>query len=111
MLTSPHAAALASGLATGIGSLPHLDAREAAELTLRLHPTLPAAPELPERDRREGLVAQWAGALPEVTVASDGTLSIDRARIAEPIAPVFAPATHAGLLAFLDAFDAVYVPS
>jgi hypothetical protein len=109
MLTSPHAAALASGLATGIGSLPHLDAREAAELTLRLHPTLPAAPELPERDRRESLVAQWAGALPEVTVATDGTLSIDRGRIAEPIAPVFAPATHAGLLAFLDAFDAMPV--
>jgi hypothetical protein len=107
MVTSPHAAALAPGLATGIGSLPHLDAREAAELTLRLHPTLPAAPELPERDRREGLVAQWADALPEVTVASDGTLSIDAARVVEEIAPKFSSSTHAGLLAFLDAIDAM----
>jgi hypothetical protein len=106
MLISPHAGALAPGLATGIGSLPHQDARAAAALTLRLHPKLPAVPELPNRDPREGLIAQWAGALPEVTVAYDGSLSIDRDRVDELIAPTFNAAAHAGLFAFLDALDA-----
>ncbi len=70
MVTSPHADALAPGLATGIGSLPHVDARAAAELSRSTHPWMPAVPQLPVRDPREGLVAQWAGALPEVTVAT-----------------------------------------
>ncbi len=105
MLTSPHAGALTPGLATGIGSLPHRDAREAAALTLRVHPTLPAVPQLPELDPREGLIAQWAGALPEVTVARDASLQIDRERVGEPIAPEFCATTHAGLFAFLEAAE------
>ena len=60
---------LLPGLATGIGSLPHTDPVEAADVVLRLLPELPAAPQLPERDPREGMLAQWLGALPEVTVA------------------------------------------
>jgi hypothetical protein len=109
MLTSPHAGALGPGLATGIGSLPHLDARDAAALTLRAHPTLPAVPQLPGLNPSEGLIAQWAGALPEITVARDGSLSVDRARIGDAITPEFAAATHAGLFAFLDAADAMTV--
>ena len=100
---SPHAGALAPGLATGIGSLPHLDARAASSLTLRMHPTLPAVPQLPGLNPREGLIAQWAGALPEVTVARVGSLSIDLERSTEPVAPAFSAATHAGLFAFLEA--------
>lgn len=103
MLTSPHADALAPGLATGVGSLPHDDARAAVALSLRVHPSLPAVPQLPERDAREGLIAQWAGALPEVTVARDGSLSVDRERATEPVAPTFDAASHEGLAAFLDA--------
>ena len=109
MLTSPHAGALAPGLATGIGSLPHRDARDAAALTLRVHPTLPAIPQLPELNPREGLIAQWAGALPEVAVARDGSLRVDRERVGEPIVPEFSAATHAGLFAFLDVADTMTV--
>jgi hypothetical protein len=93
---------LLPGLATGIGSLPHTDARIAAEVVLRCLPELPAVPQLPMRDPREGMLAQWLGALPEVVVADDGSLEV---RGASDLAPecVFDDRTHAGLLAFLDA--------
>jgi hypothetical protein len=102
MLTGPHADALAPGLATGIGSLPHTDARAAAELSLRVHPKLPSVPQLPMRDPREGLIAQWAGALPEVTVERDGSISIDVDRATDPVVPAFDTVSHEGLYAFLD---------
>jgi hypothetical protein len=102
MLSTRHADALAPGLATGIGSLPHHDAQAATALTLRMHPRLPAVPQLPELDPAEGLIAQWAGALPEVTVARDGSITVDRDRCAEPVAPMFGPETHGGLFAFLE---------
>jgi hypothetical protein len=89
------------GLATGIGSLPYVDPHVAASATIRLHPRLPAAPQLP--NPREGVIAQWATALPEVSVARDGTLSIDLARAADPIVAAFDQVAHAGLLAFVDA--------
>ncbi|HXY92614.1 MAG TPA: hypothetical protein VEP49_09075 [Acidimicrobiia bacterium] len=96
---------LQPGLATGIGSLPHTDARAAAELVLRCLPELPAIPQLPSRDPREGMLAQWLMALPEVQVGDDG--SIDVAGVSN-LAPecVFDERAHAGLLAFLDAADA-----
>ena len=47
-------------MATAIGSLPHRDAGAAAALVLRCLPELPAAPQLPMRTPREGVVAQWA---------------------------------------------------
>ncbi len=110
MLTSPHAGALAPGLATGIGSLPHHDACDAAALSLRVHPRLPAVPQLPELNAREGLIAQWADALPEVTVARDGTLSIDRERVTEPVVSAFSVESHAGLFAFLAASEVAVPP-
>ena len=110
MLMDPHADVLAPGLATGIGSLPHLDASAAAALTLRVHPKLPAVPQLPSLNAREGLVAQWADALPEVTVARDGGLTVDRERANEPVAPMFSVDAHAGLFAFLDACSVAAPP-
>jgi len=92
---------LTPGLATGIGSLPHTDPVEAAEVVLRLLPDLPAAPQLPERDPREGMIAQWIGALPEITVAPDGTCTL-LGRSDEAPECRFDPVAHAGLLAFLD---------
>jgi hypothetical protein len=105
MSTDRHADALIPGLATGIGSLPHRDPHAATALTVHVHPHLPAVPQLPELSAREGLVAQWAGALPEATVDRDGGLSIDRNRAGERIAPSFAAETHSGLFAFLDAAE------
>jgi hypothetical protein len=102
MLTGRHADVLAPGLATGIGSLPHTDARAAAELSCSANPSLPCVPQLPVRDPREGLIAQWAGALPEVTVARDGSISIEVDRATDPVVPAFDAASHEGLYAFLD---------
>jgi hypothetical protein len=100
MPTNSHGAVFPPGLATGIGSLPLADPVEAAELVLRLHPDLPAVPQL--SSPREGVVAQWAGALPEITVAPDGSLALDTAKIGEPVDATFTPDAHAGLLGFLD---------
>ena len=65
MPANPHGGVFPPGLATGIGSLPFRDAAEAAELVLRVHPDLPCVPQLGVP--REGVVAQWAGVLPEIT--------------------------------------------
>lgn len=93
---------LAPGLATGIGSLPHTDPRAAAAVSLRATPWFPAAPQLPHRSPLEGLVAQWAGALPEVEVLADGSLRVEGATSVRGPQPVFDREHHAGLLGFLD---------
>ena len=92
---------LVPGVATGIGSLPHDDPAAAAELVLRCLPELPAAPQLPGRDPREGMLAQWLTALPEVEVERDGTLTLLGESDAAPEC-VFDEHAHSGLLAFLD---------
>lgn len=95
---------LAAGMPTSIGSLPHGDAAAAAAFICTLHPHLPAAPQLPARDPREGMVAQWLGGVQGVTVASDGSISVAE-RLLDPAAPVdttFAPHSFGGLLAFCD---------
>jgi hypothetical protein len=102
MAAALEAPPLVPAVATAIGSLPHTDPRVAAELVLEAHPRLPAAPQLPMRTPLEGMVAQWARALPEVTVESDGSITVDGATNTPPIATFDADA-HGGLLAFLDA--------
>lgn len=89
------------GSATGIGSLPCVDPDRAADLVLRVHHDLPAIPQL--ATPAEGVVAQWASALPEVTVTPRGTLVLDPAAVDADIAPTFDTTHHAGLLGFLDA--------
>lgn len=93
---------LIPGLATGIGSLPHTDARAAAAVTCEATPRLPAAPQLPNRSPRESMIAQWLGALAEVQVAADGSIRIERDRSAETLTPVLDLGAHGGLLAFCD---------
>jgi hypothetical protein len=92
---------LVPGVATGIGSLPHDDPVAAAELVLRCLPDLPAAPQLPARDPREGMIAQWLEALPEITVDGAGTAVVAGASDAAPECR-FDSGAHTGLLAFLD---------
>ncbi len=95
--------AIRAGTATAIGSLPHRDARAAAALALRCIPELPAVPQLPLRSRREGVVAQWAAAVPGAVVHDDG-----RVELTSEVDPVgrlktlFDDETHGGLLAFLE---------
>jgi len=109
MTVSRRAPVLVPGLATGVGSLPHTDARAAAELVLRVLAELPAVPQLPARDPREGMLAQWLGALPEVVAQPDGEIEVT-ARSDAPPECVFDHHAHAGLLAFLDAAEALERP-
>jgi methionine synthase II (cobalamin-independent) len=110
-MSQPSAAEpLVSGLATSIGSLPHVDPAAAASMVLRCHPLLPAAPQLPHRTPYEGMVAQWAGALPEVHVEPDGSLLVDRAIVDDACVATLDERAHAGLLSFVDAAAASDVP-
>ena len=60
------------GLATGIGSLPHKDADSALDLVFKYVPDIPFWPQLPKRDIREGMVAQFSENLPFLKVNKDG---------------------------------------
>lgn len=92
---------LLPGVATGIGSLPHEDPVAAAELVFRCLPDLPAAPQLPARDPREGMLAQWLGALPEVALDAHGVVTVVGSSDESPDCR-FTTDAHSGLLAFLD---------
>ncbi|MDD5692060.1 MAG: hypothetical protein PHP10_02655 [Candidatus Omnitrophica bacterium] len=61
------------GLATGVGSLPFVDAQKAIDLILRCVPEAPFWPQLPKRDAREGMIAQFSENLPGLKMDS-GTL-------------------------------------
>lgn len=95
--------ALKAGMVTSVGSLPHHDADEAAEFVLRRHPLVPSAPQLPHRSPLEGMIAQAARGIPGVSVAPDGSLTVDTAVLdpEAPTEPCLDGAGHAGLLAFL----------
>lgn len=47
-------------LATGIGSLPHADPQDALHVVLKNFPTIPYWPQLPRRDFRESMYAQFS---------------------------------------------------
>lgn len=73
------------GVPSAIGSLPHSDAEAAADLALQLQPELPAAPQLPRRNRAEGMLAQVAAGMSGITVRGDGCgLVVDRRKLAAP---------------------------
>jgi methionine synthase II (cobalamin-independent) len=60
------------GLATGIGSLPHKDADAAVDLIFKYLPQIPFWPQLPQRDVREGMVAQFSENLAGVELTAQG---------------------------------------
>lgn len=60
------------GLATGIGSLPHKDADSALDLIFKYVPEIPFWPQLPKRDIREGMIAQFSENLPFLRADKDG---------------------------------------
>jgi len=59
------------GLATLIGSFPHKEADEALELIFKYTPEIPCWPQLPKRDFREGMVAQFSQGFPCIRVSKD----------------------------------------
>jgi len=58
-------------MATAIGSLPYTDPEEAVEVTLKHLRECPAWPQLPQRDFRENMYAQYSEGLPGVVVDSE----------------------------------------
>jgi len=97
-------AQLPSGIATGIGSLPHRDADAAAEFALSTL-ELPAIPTLPKRSPAEGMIPQALVGLAGITVGQYGSIAFDAAAF-DPEAPVITDLAHdafAGWRAFLAA--------
>lgn len=60
------------GLATGIGSLPHQDADKALDLIFKYLPNIPFWPQLPQRDIREGMIAQFSENIPCLKLNDSG---------------------------------------
>ena len=60
------------GLATGIGSLPHKEPEAALDLIFKYLPNIPFWPQLPKRDIREGMVAQFSEGFPFLKMAREG---------------------------------------
>ncbi|RLC71950.1 MAG: methionine synthase [Chloroflexi bacterium] len=65
------------GLATHIGSLPHVDPEEACQLVLRYLPEIPAWPQLPHRSFLENMYAQFSQGFPGLILEEDH-LWVDR---------------------------------
>jgi hypothetical protein len=55
-------------MATAIGSLPYVDPEEACDVTLRHLKEAPVWPQLPHRDFRENMYAQYSEGLPGVVI-------------------------------------------
>jgi methionine synthase II (cobalamin-independent) len=97
-------AQLPSGIATGIGGLPHRDAVAAAEFALSTL-ELPAIPTLPKRSPAEGMIPQALVGLAGITVGQYGSIAVDASAF-DPDAPVVTDFGHdafAGWRAFLAA--------
>jgi methionine synthase II (cobalamin-independent) len=61
-----------SPLVTGIGSLPYPDPEEALDLIFNYCPEVPFWPQLPKRDAREGMVAQFLQGMPCLGIKDKG---------------------------------------
>jgi hypothetical protein len=59
---------LPRGLATGIGSLPHPETQDALRVMFETFPTIPYWPQLPKRDFRENMYAQFSENLAGVKI-------------------------------------------
>lgn len=80
---------LGGGMPTGAGSLPFSEPGRAVSTVLDLLPELPAAPQLPRRSPREGMLAQAASGMAGVHIAADGSLYTDTRAIG-PVDPQIA---------------------
>jgi len=63
---------LTRGLATGVGSLPHLDAESGLDLIFKYVAKAPFWPQFPKKDFREGMVVQFSENIPCLEVKDTG---------------------------------------
>ena len=101
---SAHTRLFVGGTASGIGSLPHRNAREAAEFALRITPELPCIPTLPKLSPAEGMIAQAVVGIRGISVGQYGSLLVDADRIDpdEMVTTDFDHGAYTGLRAFLE---------
>jgi hypothetical protein len=95
---------LSPGSASGVGSLPHTDARAAAEYVLDRLPDLPPIPSLPRRSPAETMLGQAAVGIRGVSTDCRGALVADLARL-DPTADVVTDLDHqafGGMRAFFE---------
>lgn len=92
-MTMAATAYLTGGTATGVGGLPHRDARAAAEFALTSTPDLPAIPSLPKRSPAESMIARAVVGIRGISVGQYGAIVVDASRI-DPFAPVHTDLQH-----------------
>ena len=68
-----------NGLATAIGSMPHIDPHEACSLILTCLPDIPAWPQLPKRSFLENMYVQYSEGFPGIEIENEH-IWIDRSR-------------------------------
>lgn len=66
-------------LPTAVGSLPHTDPDAACALVRRFLPEIPCWPQLPRRDERESIYAQYGPGFPGFAI-ENGRVYVDRSR-------------------------------
>ena len=99
----PFLQVIGPGASTGVGSLPHRDARVAADFSLREH-EIAVIPSLPRRSPAEGMIAQAVVGVPGVSLVQYGSISVDVDRL-DPCAQVvtdLAADAFVGFRVFLD---------
>jgi hypothetical protein len=95
---------LRGGEATGVGSLPHREASDAAQFALTEY-DVPAIPTLPRRSPAEGMIAQAVLGIEGVALGQYGSIAVDVRRL-DPVAPVvtdLSQDSYTAFRAFLDA--------
>ncbi len=60
-----------SGLATGIGSLPHLEPKKAIDLIFSFTPEIPFWPQLVKKDKNEDMLFQYLDGMPAIIYDSE----------------------------------------
>jgi methionine synthase II (cobalamin-independent) len=68
-----------NGLATAVGSMPHVDPQKACSLVLTHLPEIPAWPQLPKRSFNENMYVQFSEGFPGVVVEEE-RIWVDRSR-------------------------------
>jgi len=78
-----------NGLATAIGSMPHVDSREACSLVLKYLSEIPAWPQLPKKSFLENMYVQFSEDFPGVIVEGD-RIWVDRSRdLSKPLEQLY----------------------
>jgi hypothetical protein len=87
-----------AGSTIGVGSLPHRNARSAAEFSFEFF-DIPTMPRLPTRSPAEALVAQALIGTPGIALGQYGTIAVDVGRL-DPEAAVTTDLASAGFVGF-----------